>query len=133
MASSKIASSAASSNGAAAPDAAGQPVTGGPPYPPWRLSDNGQGKGGAATAGPAGGPPPPPTSVTRASALTPPSKPVQQPGLWQRMVNRVEGAGHVVDTHRVAHLNEHNPFCDNVITTSKYSALSFVPRSLFEQ
>ncbi len=28
---------------------------------------------------------------------------------------------------------EPSPFCDNTISTSKYTAWSFVPRSLFEQ
>ena len=44
------------------------------------------------------------------------------------------GAGkHPHDELRVAHLNGHNKFCDNKISTSKYSAFSFIPRSLFEQ
>ena len=32
-----------------------------------------------------------------------------------------------------SHLNQHNHFGDNTISTSKYTLLSFVPRSLFEQ
>lgn len=39
------------------------------------------------------------------------------------------------EENRVAHLNhpEDNHYGNNFITTSKYSLLSFVPRSLFEQ
>lgn len=38
-------------------------------------------------------------------------------------------------THRTAILNDatQNAFCDNTISTSKYTMWSFVPRSLFEQ
>jgi hypothetical protein len=32
-----------------------------------------------------------------------------------------------------SHINKHNDFGDNTIATSKYTVVSFVPRSLLEQ
>jgi hypothetical protein len=49
--------------------------------------------------------------------------------------SRAGGQQHAAEEHRTAHLNDvpANPFCDNTISTSKYTLFSFVPRSLFEQ
>src|SRR2546430_46833 len=40
-----------------------------------------------------------------------------------------------VEANRIATLNDHGKktFCDNTISTSKYTALNFIPVSLFEQ